>query len=65
MSSEISLRQQIGAVVSEQLLQLLARAYPVRGALPTMKDSDREIGRKIGQIEVVEFLKQCAEDGAL
>lgn len=60
-TEEPSLQEQIGALVHPQLLVLLERAFPLREALPTLTDSDRVIGKKIGERSVVDFLRACHE----
>lgn len=61
-SDEPSLREQIGALIPSQLLVLLEQAYPLRGHLASLKDSDREIGVKLGERNVLDFLLACHED---
>ena len=62
MSSLASVAERLGALVSQQLLEALDEAYPLRSHLPSLKDSDREIGVKIGQRRLLDFLKSCHED---
>lgn len=56
-----SRREQIGSLVSRELLALLEEIYPLHAAIPTMTDSDRMIGKKVGERSVIDFLKLCYE----
>ena len=45
-----------------QRLDALARAYPLRDAVPKLTDSDRQVWMKAGQQQLIEFLQSCFDE---
>lgn len=62
--NEPQLSEQIGSLISPQLLLLLERAFPLAGAVPTLTRSEREIWIKVGERAVVDRLRRWLEDAS-
>jgi hypothetical protein len=58
---DLSRHEQIGALIPPKLLELLEQAYPLRNHLASTKDSLMEIGVKLGERSLLDFLHSCHE----
>lgn len=56
------LSEKIGALLDKPLLDLLEEAYPLRSQVASLTDTDRQVGVKIGQRELIDFLRRCFDE---